>query len=187
MINLLPPERKKLIRAARSNVILVRYIVFLLFAIAASFGIFGVGYMQNLNERELMEQQLEPQNLKMAQYSQVIQQAEQYHANLATAKAILSNEITFSRQIISIAKAIPGNAVLASLELSRDSINKDMTLNLMTTSTNNAVQIKNSLEASDVFDNVRIVSTSIESNNTSGMPAKVVVTARLLKAPEGVN
>src|SRR4051794_38626974 len=100
MINLLPPEEKRQLQAARSNTLLIRYNVLLL-GVVAFMGIsIAVTYVFLATTQQEAPQTIAENNAKVAQYAPVKSQAETFRQHLATAKQILDNEVTYSKVVL---------------------------------------------------------------------------------------
>jgi len=182
MINLLPDDTKRQIRAARLNVLLVRYTMLLIGAIvflaagAASI-YFVMQSIETASEDKVAENQAQISN-----YHAVEAEAAAFRANLNTARSILSQEVIYSDTVVQIAQVIPAGVVLDSISLTADSFGSPINLNAKTKSYQAAVNLKNSLENSSMFSDVRLSSVS-GSNETgeaaSDYPVSVSLTATL--------
>lgn len=164
MINLLSPESKRSIRAARLNVILRIYLILTLFVVAGMGAIFGIGFYLVANERTLAEKERVAGELQLAQYAAATKQAETYTANLAVVKQILTNEIVYSEFLTSTAAALPSNTVLSNLTLSTQikpgAKPGATTLEARAKSYDDVLRLKEFLDKSGIFTNVSIVTTT---------------------------
>lgn len=164
MINLLSPESKRSIRAARLNVMLRMYLVLSLFVLGGMATIYGVGFYLIANERAAAERDRENGDIQLAQYKAATQQAETYKANLAVVKQILSSEIVFSTFLINTGKAMPANTILSNLTLSTNvkagAKPGATSLEARAKSYEDVLRLKEELDKSGIFTNVSIVSTT---------------------------
>jgi len=158
MINLLSPDDKLQLRAARSNVLLLRYTILIIVTIVAVGLVFGSGFFITMQERTAAEQQQQNDSAKTAGYSTVRKNAEAFAQNLTTAKKIISQEIIYSKLLTDIAKTLPRGSVLADLSLNPDSLGKSVPLSARTKNYDGALRLKNTLEESALFADVSIVS-----------------------------
>lgn len=164
MINLLSPESKRSIRAARLNVTLRMYLVLTFFVVAGMAGIYGTGFYLVASERSLSEQNKLASEQKLAQYAAATKAAETYRANLAIISRILSSEIVFSSFLTDTAAALPSNTILSNLTLStavKPGVKVGATsLEARAKSYEDVLRLKEFLDASKVFTDVSIVSTN---------------------------
>lgn len=165
MINLLSPESKRSIKAARLNVTLRMYFILSLFVVVGMAAIYGVGFYLVANERAVAERDRETGEVQLAQYKAATEQAETYKANLAVVKQILSNEIVFSTFLINTAKAMPSNTILSNLTLSTavksgGKAAGSTSLEARAKSYDDVLRLKEELDKSGIFTDVSIVSTT---------------------------
>ncbi len=178
MINLLPVETKRQIGAARANTVLMRYLVFIGISSLLMVAIFGGGLYITLNEKKLAAKDLDTLKQSNSQYSPIQKQAEEFSANLGTAKSILSNEIIFSELTTNIAKALPVGTVLTNLTILTDNVGQPITLNARTKDEEGALRLKNALETSPVFEKVSISSITSPIQENEGSNAAVDTISR---------
>ena len=158
MINLLPPEAKKQIRAARFNVVLRNYIVMLTITGVLLAATFGIGFWVTINDKSLAETNKASSQAAAAEYQETRKAAEDFAKNLNTAQAILATNVSFSKLITDIATNVPSGVILSNLSLggSTAAQNTPVEINAKARSYNDAVRLKDSLEASPIFENVRL-------------------------------
>lgn len=160
MINLLPDDAKRDIKAARTNITLLRYIFVLgsgvIFLCVITAGI----YFILLGTQTSAESIIKDNQSKTSSYSSAQEQAQALRASLASAKAILDKEVRYSKVLVGIAKLIPQGAVLDSLSLSPTTFGTPTTLTIYAKSTEDALAVKNSFQTSPLFSNVTFVSIS---------------------------
>lgn len=82
MINLLPPESKRELRAARSNTLLLRYNIFLLGALAFLFLATGIVYVYLSDAKTKAERTVAENQVRTANYSAVERQAAAFDGKL---------------------------------------------------------------------------------------------------------
>ena len=158
MINLLPPEAKKQIRAARFNVVLRNYIVMLTITGVLLAATFAIGFWVTINDKSLAETNKASSQAAAAEYQETRKAAEDFAKNLNTAQAILATNVSFSKLITDIATNVPSGVILSNLSLggSTAAQNTPVEINAKARSYNDAVRLKDSLEASPIFENVRL-------------------------------
>jgi Tfp pilus assembly protein PilN len=188
MINLLSPEQKRNIRAARTNVMLVRYCVMLAFLGALVGAVYATGFWLVHSDEQTVDSRLASQADRTKVYAAVEKQADEFRDNLAVAKSILSKETSYSDFLITLARYVPSGTVLTSLTVgdssaaSTSSIKKAavISINARATSYAKVLELKNSLEQSPLFEDVNIVSATTQDNSsTTGTEALYPFTTTL--------
>lgn len=167
MINLLPPEVKREIRAGQANILLLRYCVTTL-VLAAFLGvaIIGVFYIIHISH-DSVEREVQKSNQKIASYKSTEREYTEFSTNLATAKAIISKDVRYSSISQKIGKALPQNVILESLTLDAGKFGTPLVLNARGKSYDDAIALKTKLEESSLFNDVHLVSVA-QSNTEDG-------------------
>ncbi|PLS80598.1 hypothetical protein CYG49_05010 [Candidatus Saccharibacteria bacterium] len=187
MINLLPDETKKHIRAARMNVILQRYLVLVGIVFVLVVLVFAAGYYITIRERMTAKRELESYTQDGTKFATVDKESKQFAKNLTTAKDILSAEIVFSDLIFDITKTLPSGTILTTLNLSTEVESNQMTISARTKTTDGPLKLKAALEESELFKDVSILSiinpdpsrqveSQIERTYPTGVTLKAVFT-----------
>lgn len=194
MINLLSPVQKEEIKAARLNVQLRKYVLLSSFVAIGIFVVYGIGFYIVINEKDHAQQQLTQDKAAVTQYQSVQKDAKAYKLNLAIANKVLSSGVSYSNFLTNVALALPSGSVLTDLTLNNlggsttatPAGNGAITLRARTTSYGGALQIKDSLEASDIFESVSIAdvikselsaaSTVLEKQYPYSVNVSVVIT-----------
>lgn len=192
MINLLPKETKDTIHAGRLNVLLRRYVVFTSMAVLLGIGAFATGYYLTGQRKAVLTQDALALEARAAEYTGVKQKAQELSNNLKITKQILSNEIVFSELSINIAKTLPPGAVLTNLNVSTQSIGKEVIINGRVRTPADGLALKNALEASPLFENVNIQNISRPAEETQSVDASplvrshpyVIILSTILTKPE---
>lgn len=185
MINLLPPEEKKQLHAARSNTLLIRYNI-LLGVIVAFMGIAVAITYVFLNSTQQSAQATISQNeAKASQYDSVKTQAAQFRQHLATAKQILDNEVTYSKVILEIAQLIPSGVILQNLALDSQTFGTETTLIAQAKTYDDAIALKDSFSKSTLFTNVHF--QSITSAGSSGGQYPITVNLNITIQKEAIK
>jgi len=102
MINLLPDDIKRDMSAARSNVILFRYNLLTIAAAGGLLVICALFFVILNNNQSSAVSRSSENEAKAATYEPVQKAAEEYKANLATAKAILDKSVSYTTTIFEI-------------------------------------------------------------------------------------
>ena len=184
MINLLSPDAKKQLRAARVNTILRKYFALLFLAAIVVVGIYGVGFFLVMNDKDQAIIYREEQLAKTNQYADVRKSVETYQANLKIARTILSTQVPYSQFLIETAKALPANTIMSNISLSTSipSTQKSTVIQARAKSYDDVLKLKANLEASLLYDNVSITNTTMPTDSTiqaSGVAATYPVLATL--------
>lgn len=184
MINLLPDNYKSEVRAARMNVLLVRYIGILSAAIVVLGGIIVAAYIV-LNDKETLAMTLvETNKVKIAPYEPIRQDAEALRATLSDAKTILDQKVAYSTLVYELADSMPQGVVLDTLDLDSSTFGSAMTINAKAKTFESASQLKDKLASNtEVFSDVKLLSLeSASSGDTSDYPVRVSVSVVINKA-----
>ena len=175
MINLLNPEDIKQIRAARLNMQLRGFVMLTAVIALGVASIYGVGFWFASQERAVANEQHTAAQTKLKDYEVVKDEAANYRKNLAVAQAILAKEIIFSEFLTNTASILPPNTILSELNLSTKVASGakklgSMSLQARAKSYNDVLRLKDSLEASPLFSDVRIAQANVlEKPATSGI------------------
>lgn len=158
MINLLAPESKQSIRAARQNVVLRRYVIFIGFVAVLVFSSFGAGYYLTTQESSRLRAEIEAKSGNIDEYKAAHATSKQFSKDLSMAKTIFANEVVFSNLLVDITKTLPPGVVLNELNLSNDMFGKDITLSARSRNPESGpLNLKARLEESPLFSNVKIL------------------------------
>lgn len=163
MLNLLPPDTKRQIRAGKSNVLLLRYCIVSLVLGALLFAMVVVVYVVMNSSKKAAETVIEESNAKSLAYQEIKQNATEFNNNLSIAKTILDKEVKYSEIAIKMAQNIPQGIVLTSLHLDAKTFGTPDSLVAMGKSYNDAIRLKTALENSKMFKDVHLEEVSIMS------------------------
>lgn len=180
MINLLPLEEKRQLRAARTNTLLLRYNVSLLIVISflGLATMFVSLYLSNA--KDAAEQTITDNQIKAAGYAAVKSQADVFRSNLTTAKQILDNEVTYTKVVLAVAQLMPSGTVLDKLNLDSQTFGTPIVLTAQAKSYESAIALKDSFQKSPLFSDVHFESiTSAES--ATGYPYAVDLNVTIKK------
>lgn len=180
MINLLPPERKREIRAGQTNVLLLRYCVLSLVLAALLFILAGSVYFLMQNSQKAAQTAIQESETKNAQYQKVQQDVAAFNTNLQTARTILDKEVRYSQIAVKIAQTLPSGVILQSLQLDAKTFGQPMTLNAQAKTYDDAIRLKTAFEQSSSFSNVYLLSVTNgsdtgEGSQSSAYPVSIVI------------
>ena len=173
MINLLPDETKKQLRAARSNTGLVKYVVFLGCSVIFLAVACQVSYVF-LNGTKIEAEKIITNNeSKSDSYLSVSSQANAIVAKLSTAKTILDKQVSYSSIIMGIGAVLPEGVVLDELSLSSTSLSSTTSLKMHAKTTGLTDKLKTNFQQSTLFSNFTIQSSNTSSADNSGYPVEI--------------
>lgn len=174
MINLLPTATKKEIRAARTNVVMVRYLLIILVGVLFLGGIIAGTYGILTDMKNNAQSVIDANSEKTSQLGSAQTQSQTLQASLSSAQAVLKEEIVYTTLLTSIANITPKGTVLDKLSLSPTSIGTAITLQAYAKNTEAALSLKDSYQSSSLFSNVSIQNIST-SGGIEGYPVNVVL------------
>jgi Tfp pilus assembly protein PilN len=177
MINLLPEDNKKEIRAGRANVLLLRYNIFTLVAIAMLILFCGLFWVIMSAEKINAEQTNRGNISKTAGYAAVRKEAEEYRNNLTIAEKILDKEINYTEKVFAITKLLPKGVVLDGITLSAKDFGSQTVLTAKAKDYASVTALKNSFQNSSVFSNVFF--QAITDSSGSGTPAEYPISVNI--------
>lgn len=175
MINLLPPESQRQIRAGKTNVLLLRYCITTVLLAIPLFGlVIGVQLLMD-NSRTSAEAVISENEARSKEYDQIRTNYADFKANLDIANSVLSQEIRYSRVILAIAKSLPASICLDSLSLNSGMFGTPIEITASGSDYSHAIIFKSALEEqTKVFENVhfrrvaKVDNSSASDNDTAG-------------------
>ena len=180
MINLMPDDAKKELRAARVNVLLVRYmgIIFLAFVFLV-FILFGSYFLLNQTKAS-SEQLINANDTKAEVYQTTKTQVNALSDQLAEARGILDKEILYSNVLVNFAQQMPTGTIIDTLGLDTNSFSgTPLTLKVYAKSTNDAVALRDKFQNSAFFKDVGFQTISDSSAGIEGYPISATMTLTL--------
>lgn len=184
MINLLPDDTKRDIKAARMNVTLLRYNFFTALAVAGLALACLAFYAMLGASQSLAISKSNDNSIKAESFNDIRKQADEYRANLAIANKVLGNSVNYTSVIFTITKLLPSGVVLDSLNLNAADFGQQTTFSARAKSYADATRLKESFQNSKVFTNVYLQSLTDSSSEqgAAAYPVTVVISAKLNKA-----
>jgi len=179
MINLLPYEEKRQLKAARTNTLLIRYNFFLLCTVVFLSAAVGITYVYLTNTKSGAEQLISDNKAKVKSYDAVESQAQLFRTNLATAKQILDSEVTYTKTMLAIAALMPNGTILDKLSLDVQTFGTPTTLSAQAKDYDTALKLKEAFQNSPIFSDVNF--QSIVSSTNSSYPLTVNLNVTIKK------
>jgi Tfp pilus assembly protein PilN len=182
VINLLPHEEQRQLRAARTNVLLFRYNLLLLGAVAFLIIAVSTTYIYLTNTKDLAQLNITQNNDKSSSFIPIKNQADQFRTNLATAKQILDREVTYTKVVLAIAKVLPSGVVLENLNLDSQTFGTATTLVAHAKDYSRALALKESFQTSNLFSDVHFESIATgDSTSNADYPVTVNLNVTITK------
>lgn len=180
MINLMPDDAKKQLRAARSNIMLLRYMgVLVLAALFLGLILYGSFFLLTLT-KDSAQQLIDVNDTKAEEFSATRTQVESLSTSLAEAKTILDQEISYSNVLVNIAQQMPAGNVIEKMTLNSASFgSQPMTLKVYAKTTGDAVALRDRFQSSPLFSNVNFQSISDTAGGVPGYPVSATMTLTL--------
>lgn len=161
MINLLPDVKQDEIRAARSNVILLRYMFIIILAFAFILSTLYVSYIVLQQTMQSAQSQIESNDTKADIYNSTRAEVDSLSANLSGAKEILNLETRYSQFLTQLGNAMPENTILGDLKIDAASFGgQPLQVTAYAKTSEDAAKIKDSLQASGLFTQVDLGGTN---------------------------
>lgn len=180
MINLMPDDLKKELRAARVNVLLIRYMGVILAAFGfLVFILFGSFFL--LSQTQASSQALiDANDTKADVYSSTKTQVNELSTQLSEAKGILDAEILFSHVLTNLGQQMTAGTIIDKVTLSKDSFSgTPVTLKIYAKTTNDAVALRDRFQSSTFFTNVSFQTISDTAGGITGYPISATMTLTL--------
>ncbi len=174
MINLLPPQAKKEIRAARSNTLLIRYAVLLCIAGVFLVGALAFAQFYMMNQGAIADELKRDNEQQASGFAPAQAAATSLRNDLRKAKQLLDNDIRYSQFLLRVSALLPNGTALDQLELSPDSITQPVTLKVLLRNEEAARQLLTSFASSPY-----ITSSTIKGFTTNAPGATYPYAAEL--------
>lgn len=180
MINLLPSNDKQNIRAARMNVLLVRFVIIQIFAVAFLAIIFVIFYIVLTQIRTSAESMS-----TLTQNNQAGSISQQYQSTinkLNSANTLLSSNISYSKTLVELGSLTPAGVVLDPLTLNPDLYDKVIELKGRAKDNSVVSQFSTNLEAAKNFSSeVKLKSTTNAGASTDEYPIEFLISLKINK------
>lgn len=180
MINLMPDDAKRELRAARTNVVLLRYMFVIALAATFLLAILAGAYMVLGRTQESAKQLIATNDLKADVYSATEAQVATLSSGLAETRGILNQEILYSKVLINIGQLMPTGTVLNEVALDSQSFSgTPIKLTVYAKTTQDTVALQNNFKNSPLFTNVSFEKVSDNSAGIDGYPVSATLTLSL--------
>lgn len=175
MINLLPDDTKRDIKAARMNILMLEYNVYTFLSILAIIGICAIFYVYLNYTQSLASLTSTENSAKASKLASVQKEADEYVSNLTTAKKIFDESINYTDVLLAITELIPAGVLLDSINLSAEQFGGPMQFAAHAKTVEGAAELKNNMQKSELFSDVQILSISDTSDGNDTSPSAYAV------------
>jgi len=182
MINLLPDETKRQLRAARTNSSLIKYIIFLLISIVFLSLACAASYVIMNDSHTNAEKIIATSQTKSDSYLSVVNQATALSQKLLLTKNILDQQISYSNIIMGLAAVFPEGVVIDSLSLSNSTIGTPTTIKARAKTASDSTLLKTNLQNSLLFSNYSLKSITTDPSDTTGYPVLINIEITINKS-----
>ena len=181
MINLLPENMKQDIKAARFNLLLIRFALIQIIAVAFLVGIFGVFYFVLMQIRTNSSSM--SANTTNTQATNIGQQYEATKNKINSASTLLSTGYPFADTLTSLASLTPNGVIVDSLTMKSDIYGKPLNLKGRAVDNSTVSTFSTNLEAAkDMFSSVKLKSTTTTGGEKAAYPVDFVITVTINKS-----
>jgi|GEM_PF-2564042 len=183
MISLLPQEAKQFIKAGRTNVSLIKYMMVLILGVAFLAIISGAVYFILTDIKNSAEETIKTNSSKGSSYSEARNQAVSLQSSLSSARSLLDSEIIYSKLLTSIAALMPQGTVLSKVELNPKILTTPISLIVYADSTDTATNLQVNFNNSSLFSNVEFQTLSnTAQSQIAGYPVTATISLTINKA-----
>ncbi len=177
MINLLPYDTKKQIRAARTNVILLRYIIILGFS-AGFLVLVCVTTYFFINFNKTSKDSTVDTNVIV---SPIQKQISDFRTDLGITKQILNEQVSYTNILTGIAAALPAGAILDNLKLDDSSFGSSTDLQILAKTSDIEKSLRENFENSPLFSNYKLISTVPSQGGSTTYPFTINISVTINK------
>jgi len=182
MINLLPYDENKQTRAARTNLILVRFIVFLglgigflVLACIATYFLIIVIRSQNEEINKLNSD-------VTSSISTTTDPASNFKSNLITAKNIIDQQVPYYKILSSLSSALPAGTVIDSISIDDNTINSVLNIKIYSTTSGFETKVKEGFQKSPIFSDYQLIGTESPQTDQPGYKFSINISIKVNKA-----
>lgn len=176
MINLLAPDDRRQLAAARTNSLLLRYVILLGIFIVVLVAELGGAYLMLTTTKATDQATIDSNAQGTLSFAQTKNDLANFNADLATAKYILGQQVPYTTIILRLAAALPADATLDRVTIDPTTFGTSTLLTVHTVSYPKAIEVKSSLQASGIFSDVSFQSISEHSDGKYPYTASYNVT-----------
>lgn len=177
MINLLSDQRQDDIRAARANVILLRYIAIIALALIFICGALYVSYTILQRTMQANEEIILSNDVKANVYSDTKAQVTELSSKLTEAKSALDQEVRYSQVLVKLGQLTPAGAVIDNLKLTTENFNGTPTdITVLAKSSVDPSALQTQFQNSPLFAGGGVTMKGTEPSGNDTYPVKISLT-----------
>lgn len=182
MINLLATDQKAEIKAARTNLTLLRYIGMVLLAFAFIAGALYLSYSVLVDTKNNTESSITSSDSKAEIYKDTEAQVETLSSQLNAASTAFNQEVRYSKFLVKLGQLMPAGTVLGTTTLNDASFSgTPLEVIAYAKTTAEASTLQSQFQSSPLFSQVTPQSTGSDQG-IEGYPVQVKLTVVLNKA-----
>lgn len=184
MINLMPTEAKRQLRAARVNLILFRYSVVMVLTIIALGVVFAGSHFLLTISKDGSQALLDANQERALAYRDTQAQVTALGANLGDAKIQLDQESSYTNVLRNIAGLMPAGTTMQSLDINDAAINGSTPIEIQVYAVDGdaIVALRQNFQNSPFFTSVNVENISEDTGGVEGYPASGSMKLTLTKA-----
>lgn len=167
MINLLPAERKKVIKAGLVNRLLVRYVFLSVGVLIAVLIVFALAWIYLITVKSDAEQTIASAQASSRSIQEDAAKVAAFEDNLKTARAILDKEINYSEIVLRYAAEIPPNTIIDTITLDPTIVGTPSAFTAKVKSEDDVTKLKDALTKSPYFDKVRFLEVALNQGEVT--------------------
>lgn len=163
MINLLPKETYASLHASRHNVLLLRFIITILFALICTIIIIIGTFLLINNQESVAKVAQQNSEEKIKKYNKAEKDSKEFIDNLKIAKQILTKNVSYTTILTNIAQALPANTTVDTLTLNPSIIGKPTQILVHAKSYGDGLLVKDTLNESDIAKDASLLGINYET------------------------
>lgn len=167
IINLLPPEQKKEIRAGRANLLLLRYCVLTGVVVTVLCLAIALGYLYLSNTKNLNEARIAENNLKSKEFANVEAESKQFKSNLTIARRLLDKKVTYAKVYVKLSNTMPEGTALESFMLDPTLAGQRALLSARVKTPDHAIQVRKKLIDTGLFKEVPFATLKLDQQKNA--------------------
>ena len=164
MINLLPREQQREIRAARTNTLLLRYLILLIGAMLFLLGALGVTYFSLASSARQADSVREQNERAAAGYQETQIAATALRSELSSVKSLFESEIRYSKVLLRLSALLPVGTSIESFSIDNTSFSQPVTLSVYVNGEQQARQLEQNFQNSPYTTGVSMTGISVNSD-----------------------
>lgn len=174
MINLLPYEQKKELKAAHTNSMLIRYVTFLIFAfgflLLVCLGAYLILTTIKITNDKITEDQSSSQTVSSTLQTKI----NDANSSITAAESIIGQEKLYSSLLTNLGSILPAGSKIDSISI--DDTTSAINLTIRANSTNLISTIENSFTSSQAFYQYKLASSTSDNTDVDGYSTVIKAT-----------